>query len=471
MRSEGMERLFKAFEKAGKELFLVGGAVRELARGISYEAIDDLDFCTNARPDETVKIIEGAGLLIYDVGIEYGTVGTVLYDDKREGYPKDCQVTTYRSEEYYKRGSRHPQVQYGDTLMQDLKRRDFSINSIAMNADGEYVDPYDGRGDLERGIIRVVGDPLETLAEDPLRILRVGRFIAKLGFDADEALAEACRERAENILDISRERWLQEMTKLLVAKHAERGLRFLHEVDILAVILPEVERFFGPREGQERTDLFFDREEGLRRWEHTLTVLMATERQPAQRWSALLIDVEKGAGDNLYTIEEVARRFKFDNATTHEIKALVRTHGMANAYKPDWNDPRVRRLVRALDPYLEASLAFARADASATSEDANQERQRIDELEELEARISALEDAGALRPDLPSGFGNEVIEAFGLKPGRIIGDIKDYLEEEMLDGSVAMELASSNYIDYLRAQMPSFLEDAIDAAGNHGESQ
>jgi poly(A) polymerase len=461
-----MERLFKAFERAGKELFLVGGAVRELARGIPFEAIDDLDFCTNALPEETLKILEGIDQLIYDVGIEFGTVGTVLYHDEREGYPKDCQITTYRSEEYYRRGSRHPQVRYGETLMQDLKRRDFSINSIAMNAAGEYVDPYDGRGDLERGIIRVVGDPLETLAEDPLRILRVGRFIAKLGFDADEELASACRERARNILEISRERWLQEMTKLLVAKHSDRGLRFLHEVEILAVILPEVERFFGPT-GEKEPSVVFDREEGLRRWEHTLKVLMATERQASQRWAALLIDVDKGAGDNLEEIENVARRFKFDNATTHEVKALVRTHGLANTYQPGWDDPRVRRLVRELDPYLDAALAFARADVGAATPE--EEARALAELDELEARIRTLEDQGALRPDLPSGFGNEVIDAFGLKPGRIIGQIKEFLEEEMLDGSIAMELEASNYIDYLRAHMPSFLKEEILASGEDGE--
>ena len=294
----------------------------------------------------------------------------------------------------------------------------------------------------------------------------IRELLVKLGFDADEELASACRERARNILEISRERWLQEMTKLLVAKHSDRGLRFLHEVEILAVILPEVERFFGPT-GEKEPSVVFDREEGLRRWEHTLKVLMATERQASQRWAALLIDVDKGAGDNLEEIENVARRFKFDNATTHEVKALVRTHGLANTYQPGWDDPRVRRLVRELDPYLDAALAFARADVGAATPE--EEARALAELDELEARIRTLEDQGALRPDLPSGFGNEVIDAFGLKPGRIIGQIKEFLEEEMLDGSIAMELEASNYIDYLRAHMPSFLKEEILASGEDGE--
>ena len=150
------------------------------------------------------------------------------------------QVTTYRSAEYYRRGSRHPVVKFGDTIDQDLGRRDFSINSIALDKDNKFVDPYDGLGDLERGILRVVGDPYETLAEDPLRILRIGRFKSRLGFDVDAELHKAAFGRADCILDISRERWLQEMTKLLKGDHVADALNFLHEVRILGIILPEV---------------------------------------------------------------------------------------------------------------------------------------------------------------------------------------------------------------------------------------
>ena len=130
-----MKRIFKAFSEAGKELYLVGGAVRDIALGIPQEELDDLDFCTNARPEESLQIIKDANLPYYDMGFEFGTVGAVLHGPKEEGYPKDCQVTTYRSEEYYRRGSRHPQVVFGDTIEQDLGRRDFSINSMAI--DGE----------------------------------------------------------------------------------------------------------------------------------------------------------------------------------------------------------------------------------------------------------------------------------------------------------------------------------------------
>lgn len=461
-----MKRLFDAFARENKELFLVGGAVRELARGIPLEAIDDLDFCTNARPQETLEILKATGLPVYDVGIEFGTVGVVLDGTEEAGYPKDCQVTTYRSEEYYRRGSRHPQVRYGDTLMQDLKRRDFSINSIAMDADGEFIDPYDGLGDLKRGVLRVVGDPLETLAEDPLRILRVGRFIAKLGFEADEVLTDACHQRAEHILEISRERWLQEMTKLLVAAHASSGLEFLREVRILGIILPEVEALAGLHErGHVRHDDI---------WSHTLQVLEEAPREPALRWAALLHETGKpwtrlieGESVNFWRHEQqaamlfegIAARFKLDNAMTKEVHAIIAHQDRAAGYTSDWSDEDVRRFVHEVDPYADQFIAFARASLAvrhAEARDAVHAR-----LDELSARIAALDEAGDLRPAFPSGFGRVVIDAFSLRPSPLIGEIKDWLTEQMLAGEIASGEDAEYYIEHLRAHRPEFLADAL----------
>ncbi|MEL6181784.1 MAG: hypothetical protein AAFS10_22685, partial [Myxococcota bacterium] len=131
--------LFDVFADAGAELYLVGGAVRDLALGATVVDLDDLDFATSARPDQTLALLKAHRYRTYAMGIEFGTVGAVLKGPRHKGFPKDVQITTYRSGEYYRRGSRHPVVQFGDTLDQDLKRRDFSINSIAMDADGNYV--------------------------------------------------------------------------------------------------------------------------------------------------------------------------------------------------------------------------------------------------------------------------------------------------------------------------------------------
>ncbi len=459
-RERAMQRLFDAFERAGKELFLVGGAVRELARGVPMEAIDDLDFCSNARPQETIAILKRAGLTIYDVGAAFGTVGCVLYQAGTPGYPKDCQITTYRSEEFYRRGSRHPEVRYGDTLMQDLKRRDFSINSIAMDRDGQYIDPYDGLGDLKRGVLRVVSDPLETLAEDPLRILRVGRFISKLGFAPSASLREAAMERAEHILDISRERWLQEMTKLLKGPHAPAGLQFLYDVRVLGIILPEVAALVGQHETSEARH--------KDNWAHTLQVLSQAEPSDAQRWAALLHDVGKVgtrrvvAGEVTFwrheqlsalLCEGIAQRFKFDSALAREVEHIARYHGRVSQYQSDWSDAAVRRLVRELDPYVASLLSFARADL--TTGQAHKREEALARLDELSARLEAMTAAGELRPNLPGGIGRAIMEALKLSPSPAVGEAKSRLEELVLEGVLENGQDTEYYISYLKAHPPT----------------
>lgn len=464
-----MERLFDAFAREGKELYLVGGAVRDLALGRDLRELDDLDFCTNARPAETLEILRRHGLATYEMGFEFGTVGCVLYGDAAQGYPKDCQITTYRSAEYYRRGSRHPVVKFGDTIDQDLGRRDFSINSIALDAAGAYYDPYNGLGDLEHGLLRVVGDPHETLAEDPLRILRVGRFIARLGFRVDAALYEAAHNRAEYILDISRERWLQELNKLLCGENVRAALQFLHDVRILGIILPEVTAMCGlherlPEEGPHRhKDL----------WAHTLQVVDQAEPTVSQRWAALLHDMGKVCTRRLHRdgsvsflrheqqgamlFEGIARRLTFDNATATEVGFLIRHHGRIPQYDAEWTDAAVRRLVRELDPHVDAMLAFSRADL--TTSFPEKRAAALARIDDLERRIRELDAQARLRPALPSGIGRDLMKALDLKPSPIVGDIKDWLEEQIIEGVLESDQPTAYYVAHLQQNPPSFLSE------------
>ena len=457
-----MQRIFDAFNAAGKELYLVGGAVRDLARGVAMVELDDLDFCTNARPEHSLAILKGAGLTTYDVGLRFGTAGAVLDGPASGGFPKDCQVTTYRSEESYHQGSRKPEVTYGDTIEQDLGRRDFSINSIAMNESGEYHDPYGGLDDLKAGVLRVVGDPMETLAEDPLRILRVGRFMSKLGFDPVDALKEAAAERASWIMEISRERWFMEMSKLLVGPHPGKGLRFLEEVGVLAYILPEVTALVGFHESSptHHKDL----------WAHTIGVIEQTEPERAQRWAGLLHDVGKVETREVVggvptfrgheevsarQTEEVAQRFTFDNGLRAEVCAIVENHGRPATYGPGWTDAAVRRLVRDLDPHAMATLRFARADCTSSIEERRaMARARIDELV---GRIEGLERAEALRPRLPTGLGNTLMEAFTLRRGPVIGELMKGLTERIMDGVLESGREAGYYVEELRRDPPEAL--------------
>lgn len=455
-----MKRLFDAFLHAGKELYLVGGAVRDLALGVHINALDDLDFCTNARPEESLQILKDAGFTTYDMGIEFGTVGCVLSGRRSDGYPKDCQVTTYRSEEYYRRGSRHPIVRFGDTIMQDLKRRDFSINSIALDHNGAFVDPYDGLGDLRRKVLRVVGDPLETLAEDPLRILRIGRFVSRLGFEVDEALRAAAFENADHILEISRERWLQEMSKLLKGDHVSAALTFLYDVRILGIVLPEVAALRGFHETSEvpHRDI----------WAHTLSVIEHAPRTDAMRWTALLHNIgkvwtrvvegetvsferhEAAAG---MMIEGIAHRFRFDQNLANATRFMVLNQGRVTDYADVWTDPVVRRFVREMDPYVDAVLDFARSELSTASSE--KRRAALARIDELKARIMALEAAGQLRPTLPGGIGKDLMRTFNLRPGPIVGHYKSHLEELIIEGDLSNGEPTEYYLDFLAKNPPS----------------
>jgi poly(A) polymerase len=466
-----VQRLFDAFDREGEDLYLVGGAVRDRALGASMEELDDLDFCTSARPDTTERILREYDFDIYELGKEFGTVGCILHGPDDEGYPKDCQITTYRSDEYYRRGSRHPEVQFGDTIDQDLSRRDFSINSMAMDGDGEVLDPYGGAEDLEDGILRVIGDPSETLAEDPLRILRVGRFMSRLDFQPREPLREACRERADHLLEISRERWFQSMTKLLTASHPRTALEFLEDVRALGIMLPEVASLVDLHESSpiHHKDV----------WDHTLQVVEQARPTPVQRWAALLHDVGKPwtrairDGDvTFYRHEEhgamlfegIRSRFRFDNETADAVGFIVENHGRTSQYDDDWSDAAVRRYVRDMDPYVEEMLEFARADLTTSIDEKREEA--LERIDELASRIEDLERERTLRPDLPSGLGYNLMETFELGESPLIGELKDYLEDAIIDGRLENDREARYYVEHLADHPPDFLREALEE-GTH----
>lgn len=445
-----MHEIFEAFERAGKEVFLVGGAVRDLARGVPLKDLDDMDYCTNARPKETLRILQENGFTTYDVGIEFGTVGAVLRGPEEDGYPKDCQITTYRSAEFYRRGSRHPEVRFGDTLAQDLCRRDFSINSIAMDGQDNYIDPYDGLGDLKRGILRVVSDPLETLAEDPLRILRVGRFMSKLGFSPSQELQEAATERAGYILDISRERWLMEMNKLVKGPYAVSGLEFLRQVRILGIILPEVAGLHHEEQGY---------------WARTIDMLPRVPATEHHRWSALLHaigkpfceDEDKAAELACLMSEGVLKRFKCDNQLLKQVQHLLKNAHLPLSFDNQWSDPQTRRLVKRLDPYAQHIMDMAEAEAQVRHRDA---KASLEQLAHLHNRVAQLEAEGTLRAQLPAGIGKAIINTFSLRPSPVIGEIKQHLEEMILDDKLKNKEDTSYYIEHLRKHPPTCLAQA-----------
>ena len=447
-----MFRLFGLFQRAGHELYLVGGAVRDHLRGMTLEELPDLDFATSALPEESVRILRGAGLPVFTVGSRFGTVGTIL---DGEGVRREVQVTTYRGE-VYANGSRKPRVTFGTSLETDLARRDFSINAVAMTADRRLVDPHGGARDLQEGILRTVGDPWTIFREDPLRTLRAARFIATLEMRPEPEVLEAVRELAGQILTVSRERWLLEMNRLLQGVWVESALGFLADTGLLKHLLPDAQAMVEFRADQGKYH-----HKAL--WPHTLAVVGRTPPRLAVRWAALLHDAGKvttrsvdaesdvhfygheSAGADL--LDDVARRFRFSKALWQRVRSLVLMHQRPALYEDTWTDAAIRRLVRDAGEMLGDLLDLSRADV--TSHRPGVRDAALARLAELEARAAELARKDGQGPLLPKGIGRAIMAHFGIEAGPPVGKLKARLEQAVLDGLLPRNGPSEQYLEYL----------------------
>jgi len=444
--------LFEIFLRAGHELYLVGGAVRDHRRGRRIDELWDLDFATSALPAESARVLRGAGVSVFTVGSRFGTVGTII---DAGSLRREIQITTYRGE-VYSNGSRKPRVTFGKDLESDLARRDFSINAMAMAADGRLIDPYGGEKDLEHGVLRTIGDPRVIFREDPLRTLRAARFIATLGMRPEAELADVIRELAGEILTVSRERWLLEMNKILVGAAAADGLTFLADTDILAHLWPAGQAMVEFRADQGRYH-----HKAL--WPHTLGVVSQAPTRVAVRWAALLHDAGKvttrsvdSTGDvHFYghesvgagIVDEAAGRFRFDRALHQRVRTLVLLHQRPALYDGTWSDGAVRRLIRDAGDALEDLLDLSRADV--TSHRPGVREGVLVRLAELQSRSAELIRKDGEAPLLPKGIGQAIIAHFDIAAGPRVGELKDRLEQAVLDGALPRDGAPREYLAYL----------------------
>jgi len=265
--------LLDAMSSVLDPVYLVGGSVRDLLMGRSCH---DYDFATPLHPDEVEARVRAAGKRPYLVGKKFGTVAFKL-----EGHL--VEVTTFRAESYDE-GSRRPNVSYLADLGDDLARRDFTINAIAMH-DGAVIDPYFGRRDIDARVVRAVGDAKERFREDPLRMLRAARFASQLDFTVELATAAAMEHGAPRILTVARERWMAELDRLLVGPGAEGALRLLAASGLLRYLLPELQLQIG----YDQDTRWHDRT----LWEHTIAVVAGVPQDVTLRWAALMHDVGK----------------------------------------------------------------------------------------------------------------------------------------------------------------------------------
>lgn len=434
-----MNRLFAAlagrFAEAGKELFLVGGSVRDrLLRRPS----PDLDFASNASPAEAEAILgapwpPGVRVSIYKIGEKFGTIGAVI-DSRR------VEITTYRGETYH--GTRKPEVEFLGTLDEDLSRRDFTINAMAMSVDRNVIDPFGGRSDLAGRYIRAVGDPAERFREDPLRMLRALRFSCQLDFEIERETYAAIIRGARQLQKISWERRAEEMTKMLLSPRPALALKLLHHTFLMDHVIPELLPMIGLR---QRGDYHHKDV-----WRHTLQVVENTEPDPRLRWAAVLHDIAKPATKSVddgevhffghemlgaETARQVLLRLRYSSDLVETVTKLVRMHQRINLYESDWSVGAVRRFVREAGEELPLLFGLSRADITSQRETKVAARMAlVRELEERIAQLRVEEETEKIKSPLD---GNELMEMFGRPPGPWIREVKERLLNAVLDGEIA----------------------------------
>jgi len=435
-------RLGQVFAGHGAELYLVGGPVRDLLLGASPV---DLDFTTDCLPAETEQLGREAGAhSVFLIGEQFGTVGFAFPGDA-EGETFTVEITTYRRETYPDQ-TRKPAVEHGVSLIDDLSRRDFTINAIAADPlTGELIDPYDGQADLALAIVRAVGDADERFHEDPLRLLRAARFVSQLGFAIEPDTLKAMTEQAESVRDISRERIFSELTRLLCGDYADHGLDVLLETGLFTVAMPELEELAASADGHPGVH----REKDL--WDHTKRVVVQAPSRPHVRWAALLHDAAKPMTRSVAPNGEVhffghervgadlasrlLRRLNASRQTQQSVRRLVDLHLRPAAYDIEtWTDSAVRRLALEAGGDLHDLLDLAAADV--TSSRAWKQRAAAERIDGLRRHIADLEAQHALDQLQSPLDGNDLMTMFDRPPGRWIAEVKDYLRELVIDGEL-----------------------------------
>jgi poly(A) polymerase len=438
--------LGRAFADAGRELAIVGGPVRDALLG---RPTHDLDFTTDARPDDILRIVTPISTAQWDIGRDFGTIGARVAGEQVE-------ITTYRSDSY-DGATRKPAVAFGDTLDGDLVRRDFTVNAMALRLPGRtLVDPTGGVEDLVAGVLRTPADPRVSFGDDPLRMLRAARFCAQLGFDVDPDTVEAMAQLRATLEIVSAERIQGELVRLLASDDPVRGIRLLVDTGLMAEFLPEVPALrLEVDEHHHHKDVY----------EHSLTVLrQAIDLEHARhpdaapdvplRIAALLHDIGKPATRRLEAGGAVtfhhhdvkgarmARRrlkeLRFDTGTIDAVSTLIELHLRFFGYAEGaWTDSAVRRYVRDAGDELERLHILTRADVTTRNRrKAAGLACAYDDIERRIGELAAQEELDAMRPALD---GNRIQEVLGIPPGREVGEAYRFLLDLRLDEGILEE--------------------------------
>jgi len=411
--------LCERLRSKGKRAWIVGGCLRDR---LLDRPVADWDVATDARPKELLALFPRA----IPTGIEHGTV-TVVKDGRH------YEVTTLRGEGTYTDGRRPDWVEFVDDITADLARRDFTVNAIALDpVDGRLIDPFDGRGDLQRGVLRAVGDPRARFSEDGLRVLRAARFVATLELTLDPATEAAIAPTLDTYRKVAAERVRDEWLKTMKARRPSRAFDVMQRTGILAITCPELVEGVGMEQNKWHA---FDV------WRHGMECMDACQADPVLRIAAMLHDVgkprtrawsDKTSDYTFYDHDRVgaeiaapiAERLRFSNEDRERIVALVRFHLFH--YSDEWSDAAVRRWIRRVGAGRLADLyVLNQADVRAKGRDFEPDLAALAALEAHVARVLA-EGAALSTRDLKVN-GHDLMTELGVKPGRIIGEILEAL--------------------------------------------
>jgi poly(A) polymerase len=455
--------LIRLFEEAGRRLLLVGGTVRDLLLG---ETPSDADFSTDAPPDESKRILEAAGLRVYETGIRFGTVSAVACTP---GGMRRAEITTFRTEAY-EPGSRKPSVSFDAGLEQDLLRRDFTINAMAMDGTGRILDPWGGRDDLAAGVLRTPGDPMVTMREDPLRMLRAARFAGRFGLEPEPALVEAVRSCSALLGGVAVERRLMELDSMLSmdGPGASAAMREVASLGLLGACLPELEPMF-------LTDgLDQGRHHAAGVWTHTLCVLERVPPGLRLRWAALFHDSGKPAARTVDSCGEphyhghpaagarlasiAAARLRFPARRAKDVARLVELHPRPADYRPGWTPSAVRRLAAAAGDLLEDLLILSEADSACRADGSATCRTVL--LAELRRRLEDPALSGRIRL-VPPGVGAILARRTGDRTAEAI----EVLEDLAADGAISPSATPDEFVSLLAERRPDLLGPGRDTKG------
>ena len=446
--------LAKRFESLNFQLAIVGGSVRDSLLGRLGK---DLDFTTNARPEEIKKILRTFAEDVWEVGINFGTIAARKDETVFE-------ITTYRNEKYQS-NSRNPVVEFGDNIEGDLKRRDFTINSMAIELTGEsprFIDPFGGVTDLLKKEIKTPGTAEDSFNDDPLRMLRAARFASELDFAINESVIDAMSLLADRLTIISAERIRDEFVKIMLSNNPRIGITTLVDTGLCEKFLPEIPKLrLEVDEHHHHKDVY----------EHTLTVIEKSISQEGEngpnltlRLAALMHDVGKpktkalipGGGVSFHHHEVVGARItrerlkslRFEHEIVENVAKLVFLHLRFHGYGGgEWTDSAVRRYVRDAGSLLQLLHSLTRADCTTR----NQKKADLlaKNYDHLESRISALmeeEELLKLRPDLD---GNQIMEILNIPAGPIVGKAYEFLLELRIEeGPLGLEKAKEKLLSW-----------------------